>query len=62
MVTLLDVARINFDMDDDLHARAKSEAALSGRRLYEFIEDAVRAEIDRSKAERAKADQQRRRR
>lgn len=40
------VARIHYEIDDDLHRKAKSAAALAGVTLKEFViaalEDAVR--------------------
>lgn len=54
------MARLNQPLDDDLHARAKSAAALTGRRLYQLVEDAIRAEVERVEAERAEAERRRR--
>jgi Arc/MetJ family transcription regulator len=48
------VARLNVSLPDDLHARAKSAAALSGLRLQDFVESAVREAVERFEAERAK--------
>ncbi len=59
VVTVPDVARLNFELDDELHARAKSAAALSGLRLKEFVADAVRVAVELFEAERAEADRRR---
>jgi predicted HicB family RNase H-like nuclease len=38
-----DVARIHYEIDDDLHRRAKSAAALQGITLKAFLEQALEA-------------------
>lgn len=35
------VARIHYEIDDDLHRRAKSQAALKGITLKEYVETAL---------------------
>ena len=45
---------LNMELDDELHARAKSAAALTGRKLYQLVEDAVRVEVERFEAARPK--------
>lgn len=41
------VARIHYEIDDDLHRRAKSAAALAGITLKQYIEDALRGSVER---------------
>ena len=41
------MARIHYEIDDDLHRRVKSAAALEGVTLKQFIVDALRAKVDR---------------
>jgi predicted HicB family RNase H-like nuclease len=43
-----DVARIHYEIDDDLHRRAKSAAALQGITLKEFLERALEAAVSAS--------------
>lgn len=39
------VAAINYDIDDDLHRRAKAAAALQGVTLKAFLETALEAAV-----------------
>lgn len=39
------VARIHYEIDDDLHRRAKSAAALAGVTLKKYLEDALRRSV-----------------
>jgi predicted HicB family RNase H-like nuclease len=48
MPTVTGVAAINYDIDDNLHRRAKAAAALEGVTLKQFLEDALEAAIKRS--------------
>jgi predicted HicB family RNase H-like nuclease len=41
-----DVARIHYEIDDDLHRRAKSQAALKGETLKAYIEQAIAAAVE----------------
>lgn len=41
------VAAINYDIDDDLHRRAKAAAALQGVTLKAFLEEALEDAIKR---------------
>jgi predicted HicB family RNase H-like nuclease len=40
-----DMARIHYEIPDDLHRRAKAAAALKGQTLREFVTDALRAAV-----------------
>lgn len=46
------VARIHYEIDDDLHRRAKSAAALAGITLKQYLEDALRSSIERDERSR----------
>jgi predicted HicB family RNase H-like nuclease len=45
------VARIHYEIPDDLHRRAKSAAALEGVTLKEFLVRALEAETRRTERE-----------
>ena len=45
------VMRIHYEIDDDLHRRAKAAAALRGQTLKDFVEEALEELVER--AERA---------
>lgn len=47
-----DVPGVNFEMDDEIHARAKAAAAMMGMGLYEFIELATAEKVERAETER----------
>lgn len=38
---------MNVPVDEGLHRRVRAAMALEGKRLYEFVDDALRAEVDR---------------
>ena len=40
--------KTTFDLPDDLFRRAKSEAALRGRKLRDLVEEGLRLALDRS--------------
>jgi predicted HicB family RNase H-like nuclease len=40
------MARVNFELPDELHRRAKARAALEGSTLREFIIEAVRKAVE----------------
>jgi predicted HicB family RNase H-like nuclease len=40
------VGRLHIRIDDDLHQRAKSRAALVGRTLQEYVEEALAEKVD----------------
>jgi predicted HicB family RNase H-like nuclease len=40
------VARIHYEIPDDLHRRAKSAAALEGKTLKEFVIDAISSAVE----------------
>lgn len=42
------VVDIRYELPDELHRRAKSAAALQGVSLKQFIEDALRAAVERA--------------
>ena len=44
------MARIHYEIDDDLHRKVKSAAALRGTTLKQFIVDALAAEVERDQA------------
>ncbi len=46
------VARVHYEIDDDLHRECKAEAALDGLTLKDFVVRALRNEVVRSKAQR----------
>jgi predicted HicB family RNase H-like nuclease len=46
------VARINYELPEDLHRRAKAAAALEGSSLKDFVISALAAAVER--AEKAK--------
>ena len=46
--------RIHYEIDDDLHRRAKAAAALRGQTLKEFVEEALEQLVDQAEAEQTK--------
>ncbi len=44
--TLAHMARIHYEIPDDIHRRAKAAAALKGQTLKDFLTDALVAAID----------------
>lgn len=46
------MARIHYEIDDDLHRRVKAAAALRGDTLKKFIEDALRSELGKAETAR----------
>jgi predicted HicB family RNase H-like nuclease len=43
--------RIHYEIDDDLHRRAKAAAALRGQTLKEFVEEALEELVERAEKE-----------
>ena len=43
------MARVHYEIDDDLHRQAKSAAALAGITLKQFLEDALRDAVRNAK-------------
>jgi predicted HicB family RNase H-like nuclease len=43
--------RIHYEIDDDLHRRAKAAAALRGQTLKEFVEEALEELVERAERE-----------
>ena len=41
-----DVGRLHIRIDDELHQRAKSRAALVGQTLQEYVEEALAEKVD----------------
>jgi predicted HicB family RNase H-like nuclease len=48
------VANVNYRIDDDLHRRAKAEAAYRGVTLREYVVQAIQQSVERDEAEREK--------
>jgi predicted HicB family RNase H-like nuclease len=46
--------RIHYEIDDNLHRRAKAAAALRGQTLKEFVEEALQQLVDQAEAEQTK--------
>jgi predicted HicB family RNase H-like nuclease len=46
--------RIHYEIDDDLHRRAKAAAALWGQTLKEFVEKALEELVEKAEAEQRK--------
>lgn len=42
------MARVHYEIPDDLHRRAKAAAALAGVSLKQFLEDALRAATEQA--------------
>jgi predicted HicB family RNase H-like nuclease len=40
--------RIHYEIDDDLHRRAKAVAALRGQTLKEFVEEALKELVEQA--------------
>jgi hypothetical protein len=49
-----DVARIHYEIDDDLHRRAKAVAALEGETLKRLVEKAIAEYVERAERDREK--------
>jgi predicted transcriptional regulator len=49
-----DVARIHYEIDDELHRRAKSVAALDGDTLKALVEKAIAEYVERAEKRQAK--------
>jgi hypothetical protein len=45
------VKRLNVKLPDELHARVKGRAGMSGRTLQEYVVDALTEIVDRDEAE-----------
>lgn len=45
---MTDVARIHYEIPDDLHRRAKSAAALAGLTLKDFLQQALEEAVKKS--------------
>lgn len=43
------VARIHYEIPDDLHRRAKAAAAMKGQTLKDFITEALAAAVEKAK-------------
>lgn len=52
---------MNYEIDDELHRRAKTLASWQGRTFKAWLERAIEAEVERQEAERHEAERQRRR-
>jgi predicted HicB family RNase H-like nuclease len=48
------VANVNYKIDDELHRRAKAEAAYHGVTLREYVVQAIQQSVERDEAERKK--------
>jgi predicted transcriptional regulator len=55
------VVRVNYDIDDELHRRAKTLASSQGRTFKAWLERAIAAEVERQETERAEDERRRRR-
>jgi predicted HicB family RNase H-like nuclease len=53
------VAVVNVKIDDELHRRVNAQRSLSGLKLYEYVEEALREKVERDEAARAQSDQNR---
>ena len=42
---------VNFNLDEDLHRKAKSQAALAGEDLYPYLIELIREGVERHDAE-----------
>lgn len=45
---MTNVARIHYEIPDDLHRQVKSAAALEGKTLKQYVIDALAAAVDRA--------------
>jgi Arc/MetJ family transcription regulator len=45
-----EVPNVNVPVEEGLHRRVRAAMALEGKRLYEFVDDALRAEVERVEA------------
>ena len=43
------MARIHYEIPDDLHRRAKAAAAMKGQTLKDFVTDALAAAVEKAK-------------
>lgn len=43
------MARIHYEIPDDLHRRAKAAAAMKGQTLKDFLTDALAAAVEKAK-------------
>jgi predicted HicB family RNase H-like nuclease len=48
------VMRIHYEIDDELHRRAKAAAALRGQTLKEFVEESLEQLVKKAEAEQTK--------
>jgi hypothetical protein len=48
---------VTFELDDDIHRRAKAAAALSGLGLYDYLEEKIAEGVERD--ERSRSEQER---
>lgn len=46
------VARIHYEIPDDLHRRAKSAAALAGQTLKDFLQEALENAVKKAEGKR----------
>jgi predicted transcriptional regulator len=54
------MGHIAYQIDDELHGRAKALAAYQGRTFKAWLERAITAEVERQETERADAERRRR--
>lgn len=60
LVDIAGMGHIAYQIDDDLHGRAKALAAYQGRTFKAWVERALAREVERQEAERAEAERKRR--
>lgn len=46
------VARVHYEIDDDLHRQCKAESALADMTLKDFVTEALQRNVERHKLER----------
>lgn len=54
-----DVPWVNFELPDEVHRRAKSQASLAGKDLYPYLIELIREGVERREAEKKKKPQNR---
>jgi hypothetical protein len=54
-LTLAAVKRLHVVIPDDLHARLKGRASLRGKTIQDYVEETLRAQVERDEAEDRKA-------
>lgn len=57
----LSVTRVNQEIPDELHTRAKLLSVRRGQSLKAWVEEAIREAVERQEAEQAEAERRRRR-